>query len=290
MARHKILEVNTLTVYLLRLNAFPELLWKRVNRNPQVRIFIEAFPPMDYLSGAGKEIMTDYLLTATTEEEKLYATSLLAAGSIFNGTTLSRAIDEVPIIDTIDSTLHPMPQARILGMNLLVLKYGVKTETNQKSNFRELILKGIEQETEIWPKWSSFHGVFKLRVAQWIILSEDLELIRAFTVSLNRNQYSQGITFNYKWIDISVNIYHAWCLFLIDRKKEALEIIDNIDLLKLYIHEERLVSIYYYALSSRLYSGEKNKSSLESLDLLIKQTEYYGLKEILNDIQQHKKK
>jgi hypothetical protein len=288
MARHKILEVNTLTVYLLRLNAFPEWLWKRVNRNSQVKIFIEAFPPMDYLSGAGKEIMTDYLLTATTEEEKLYATSLLAAGSIFTGTNLSRVIDEVPIIDTIDSALHPMPQARILGMNLLVLKYGVKTETNQKSNFRELILKGIEQETEIWPKWSSFHGVFKLRVAQWIILSEDLELIRAFTVSLTRNQYSQGITFNYKWIDISVNIYHAWCLFLIDRKKEALEIIDNIDLLKLYIHEERLVSIYYYALSSRLYSGEKNKSSLESLDLLIKQTEYFGLKEILNDIQQHK--
>ena len=284
LTRQKIIEINKLTVHLHRLNTFPESLWKTLNRNPRARIFMEAFPPLDYLNGIGGEMMEDYLITATTKEEKLFATSMLAAGLIYSGKDVSIALEKIETIDSIDSNIHPMPQARLLGLNLLALKYGIKTESNQRNNFRELILKGINHETKIWPKWSSFHGVFKLRMVEWLILCGDIELLKVYDININRNQYSQGISFNYKWIDVSVNIYNAWCLFLIGKKTEALQILDKIDLLKLYIHEERLVSIYYYSLSSRLHSGDKRNSSLKSLELLVKQTEYYGLNKMLNEI------
>ena len=177
-----------------------------------------------------------------------------------------------------------MPQARVLGINLLALNSGIKTESNQTNDFKSIIIKGIKHETQIWPKWSNFHGVFKLRLIEWLILSEDIDLLMEYNININRNQYSQGISFNYKWIDVSIQVYNAWALYITDKKEEALKIIDEIDLLKLYIHEERLVSIYYYALSSRLHLGDKRNSSLKSLELLVKQTEYYGLNKMLNDI------
>jgi hypothetical protein len=284
LTRQKIIEINTLIVHLQRLNAFPESLWKTLNRNSRARIFMEAFPPLDYLNGIGRKMMEDYLQTATTREEKIFATSLLAASSLYAGKDLSVALGEIETFKSIDSNIHPMPQARILGINLLALNSGIKTESNQTNNFRSIIIKGIKHETKIWPKWSSFHGVFKLRLVEWLILSEDVELLREYIVNINKNQYSQGISFNYKWIDVSIQVYNAWALFITDNKVEALKIIDEIDLLKLYIHEERLVSIYYYALSSRLHTGEKRNSSIKTLELLTKQTEYYGLNEMLNRI------
>ena len=284
LTRQKIIEINKLTVHLQRLNTFPESLWKTLNRNPRARIFMEAFPPLDYLNGIGGEMMEDYLITATTKEEKLYATSLLAAGLIYSGKDLSIALERIETIDSIDSSVHPMPQARVLGINLLALNSGIKTESNQTNDFKSIIIKGIKHETQIWPKWSNFHGVFKLRLIEWLILSEDIDLLMEYNININRNQYSQGISFNYKWIDVSIQVYNAWALYITDKKEEALKIIDEIDLLKLYIHEERLVSIYYYALSSRLHLGDKRNSSLKSLELLVKQTEYYGLNKMLNDI------
>ena len=284
LTRQKIIEINTLTVHLQRLNAFPESLWKALNRNSRARIFMEAFPPLDYLNGAGRQMMEDYLITATAREDKLFATSLLAASSLYTGKDISIALGEIETFDSLDSNIHPMPQARLLGINLLALNSGIKTESNQTNNFKSIILKGIKHETTIWPKWSSFHGVFKLRIIEWLILSEDVELLREYNININRNQYSQGISFNYKWIDVSIKVYNAWSLFIIDKKAEALKILDDIDLLKLYIHEERLVSIYYYAISSRLHSGEKRNSSIKSLELLIKQTGYYGLFKMLNRI------
>lgn len=284
LTRQKIIEINTLIVHLQRLNALPEALWKTLNRNPRARIFMEAFPPLDYLNGIGRKMMEDFLQTANTREEKLFATSLLAASSIYSGKDLSIALREIKTINSIDSKIHPMPQARVLGINLLALNSGIKTESNQTNDFKSIIIKGIKHETQIWPKWSSFHGVFKLRLIEWLILSEDIDLLMEYNININRNQYSQGISFNYKWIDVSIQVYNAWALYITDKKEEALKIIDEIDLLKLYIHEERLVSIYYYALSSRLHSGEKRNSSIKTLELLIKQTEYYGLNEMLNRI------
>ena len=278
----KLREINQLTFYLLKINAYPTETWKKLNRIPRARIFTEAFPPIDFLHGVGEEYMRDYLVTATSEEEKMFAHSLVASGSIYSGRNLKSAVVDLELFERYDRTIHPTPQARILGLNLLALKNGIKTETNQRKGFRELILEGIENETEIWPKWSSLTNIFKLRLAEWLILSNDVKLLKAYTNSIKPLKTSQEITYKHEQFEASFEIFHAWALFLIDEKEEATEVIESIDLAKLSIHEERTISIYYYALTSRLYSGNKSTSSIKYLDLLTEQTKYHGLRTMLN--------
>ena len=284
LSPQKLREINHLTFYLLNINAYPTATWKKLNRIPRARIFIEAFPPIDFLNGVGEEYMRDYLVTATSEEEKMFANSLVASGSIYSGKNLKSSVIDLKIFERYERAIHPSPQARILGLNLLALKNGIKTETNQRKGFRELILEGIENETEIWPKWSSLTNIFKLRLAEWLILSNDVKLLKAYNKSIMTLKTSQEITITYKHeqFDVSFEIFHAWALFLLDKEEEAIHVIESIDLAKLSIHEERTISIYYYALTSRLYSGDKSTSSIKYLDLLTEQTKYYGLRTMLN--------
>ena len=284
LSPQKLREINQLTFYLLNINAYPTETWKKLNRIPRARIFTEAFPPIDFLHGVGEEYMRDYLVTATSEEEKMFANSLVASGSIYSGKNLKSAVVDLELFERYDRTIHPAPQARILGLNLLALKNGIKTETNQRKGFRELILEGIENENEIWPKWSSLTNIFKLRLAEWLILSNDVKLLKAYNKSMMTLKTSQEITITYKHeqFDTSFEIFHAWALFLLHKEEEAIHVIESIDLAKLSIHEERTISIYYYALTSRLYSGDKSTSSIKYLDLLTEQTKYHGLRTMLN--------
>lgn len=282
LSPQKLREINKLTFYLLKINAYPKETWKKVNRIPRARIFIEAFPPIDFLHGIGEEYMRDYLLTATSEEEKMFANSLIASGLIFTGHNLKSAVVDFEIFERYDPTIHPAPQARIIGLNLLALKNGINTKTNQRKDFRKLILEGIKNETKIWPKWSSLTNIFKLRLAEWLILSNDITLLKAFINSTNALKTSQEITYKYDQIEVSFEIFHAWALFLINKKQEAIQITEHIDLAKLSIHEERTMSIYYYSLTSRLYTGDKRTSSIKYLELLTEQTKYHGLRTMLN--------
>jgi len=282
LSPQKLREINKLTYNLIKIDAYPNEVWKRLNRIPRARIFTEAFPPIDYLDGIGEVYMKDYLATSSTEEERMFATSLIASGTIYTGSKLKSAVNNIKPIKKYNTTIHPSPQARVLGINLLALNNGIKTETNQNKGFRSLILKGIKDETEIWPKWSGLANIFKLRVAEWLILSNDLELLQAFYNSIKTMKSSQEITYKLDQFDVSLETFKAWVLFLLDKKEEAMNTLDTIDLEKLSVHEERTISIYYYALTSRLYSGDKGRSNMKYLDLLTEQTKYYGLRTMLN--------
>jgi len=282
LSPQKLREINQLTFYLLKINAYPTETWKKLNRIPRARIFTEAFPPIDFLNGVGELYMRDYLATATSEEEKMFANSLIASGSIYTGRNLKSAVQNLEILERYNPAIHPSPQARILGLNLLALTNGIKTSTNQRKDFKKLILEGIKNETEIWPKWSSLTNIFKLRLAEWLILSNDTTLLKAYHNSIKTLKTSQEITYKYEQFETSFEVFHAWALFLLNKQEEAINVIESIDLAKLSIHEERTISIYYYSLTSRLYSGDKSSSSIKYLDLLTEQTKYHGLRTMLN--------
>jgi len=282
LSPQKLREINQLTFYLLKINAYPTETWKKLNRIPRARIFTEAFPPIDFLNGVGELYMRDYLATATSEEEKMFANSLIASGSIYTGRNLKSAVQNLEILERYNPAIHPSPQARILGLNLLALTNGIKTSTNQRKDFKKLILEGIKNETEIWPKWSSLTNIFKLRLAEWLILSNDATLLKAYHNSIKTLKTSQEITYKYEQFETSFEVFHAWALFLLNKQEEAINVIESIDLAKLSIHEERTISIYYYSLTSRLYSGDKSSSSIKYLDLLTEQTKYHGLRTMLN--------
>ncbi|MDA1382731.1 MAG: hypothetical protein O3A22_02410, partial [Bacteroidetes bacterium] len=109
LSPQKLREINQLTFYLLRINAYPTETWKRLNRIPWARIFTEAFPPIDFLHGVGEEYMRDYLVTATSEEEKMFAHSLIASGSIYSGRNLKSAVVDLELFERYNRSIHPSP-------------------------------------------------------------------------------------------------------------------------------------------------------------------------------------
>jgi hypothetical protein len=288
----KIKEVQKLSIFLFRLEAFPENIWIRANRNPQTRLFVEAYPPIDYMSAFGKTLMQDYLMTADSTQDRLFSKSIIATGLIYTGIIYSIALDSVPEIMGIDTSIHPMPQARVLGQNLLALKHNVKTKTNQSKSFRKLIIQGIKSENNIWPRWSNFHCNFKFKIAEWIILSEDIELLSILNDAFKIHRNDQELYYRSNSDDCTLDLYRAWCLYILGDKESAMSVIENIENLKFLPHEERSMSMYYYSLVTKLNLNsktyvkieDKNKSSLNSLDLLTNQTKYIGLRKMLDSI------
>jgi hypothetical protein len=278
----KVKEVRTLSLFLFRMQAFPERLWKRAHRNPEARLFVEAYPPYDYLSGFGRNMMKDYLATSKTVESTIFAHSLLAAGDIFEGKVYSIAIGNLPYLGKLDSTIHPKPQARVFGLNLVAIRYGLQNKENLNQDFITIIKNGLENEATIWPKWSVFQCSFKMIISKWIILSDDLELIHHLNRTLEEHRNTLLLDLRNKTDDTTLDLYRAWCLYLLGEKSTAKAILDQIEMVKFPAYEERTISMYYYSLTSRLYSGKKSKSSLIELDLLTNQTEYFGLRKMLD--------
>ena len=107
---------------------------------------------------------------------------------------------------------------------------------------------------------------------------------------IHRND--QELSYRYNSDDCTLDLYRAWCLYLLGDEESAMSVIENIENLKFPPHEERSMSMYYYSLvtkfklSSKTYvkNDDKNKSSLNSLDLLTYQTKYIGLRKMLDSI------
>lgn len=259
-------------------------MWRRANRNAKARLFVEAYPPYDFLSSFGRKMMLDFLETSKTTESDIFAHSILATGSLFEGKAISNAISNLPLLGKLDSTIHPKPQARVFGINLVALKYNIRNVENQRLEFKRLIKNGLKNELKIWPIWSATQCSFKLIISKWIILSCDMELLEILNKSLNGHRNKLLINFRNKLDDTTLDMYQSWCLYLLGYKSQARSIIDQIELIKFRAYEERTNSMYYYALTSRLYTGKRRKSSLEELDLLTNQTKYFGLRKMLDVI------
>ncbi|PCJ81171.1 MAG: hypothetical protein COA49_05535 [Bacteroidetes bacterium] len=274
--------VRDLSLFLYRMQAFPEWMWRRANRNPKARLFVETYPPYDFLSSFGRKMMIDFLETSNTTESDIFAHSLLATGSLFEGKPFSISIRNLPFLGKLDSTIHPKPQARVFGINLVALKYDFRNIENQNIDFRQAIKDGLENELEIWPVWSSAQCSFKLIISKWIILSCDMELLTILNKTLDGHRNKLLIDFRNKLDDTTLDVYQSWCLYLIGEKSQARSIIDQIESVKFRQYEERTNSMFYYALTSKLYSGKRKKSSLEELDLLTNQTKYFGLRKMLD--------
>jgi hypothetical protein len=119
-------------------------------------------------------------------------------------------------------------------------------------------------------------------ISKWIILSDDLELIHHLNRTLEEHRNTLLLDLRNKTDDTTLDLYRAWCLYLLGEKSTAKAILDQIEMVKFPAFEERTISMYYYSLTSRLYSGKKSKSSLIELDLLTNQTEYFGLRKMLD--------
>ena len=272
------------TIMLYKLNALPEWLWKKSHRHPLVRLLCEYIPPLDYLNGFGKELMKDYLETSNSQQEIMFSKGLLMIKELFSAEETADTLRTVPVITELSQTIHPMPQARILGLNLLALTEGVETETNTSENFRTLIYEGINNEEMIWPRWAITTCPFIFKIIEWVTLANDKELCEEAILGIQNYRTRQDFATRQFSIDNIMDLRLSWCYYLTGREMEARTLLDSVSPDRFPSHEERTLGIWYYGLLQKTGSPKRKKSSLISLDLLTSQTGYCGLSSRLNQL------
>ena len=175
-----------------------------------------------------------------------------------------------------------MPQARILGFNLLALTEGIETEINSSKNFRTLIFEGINNEEAIWPRDAMTTCPFIIKVIEWIAIANDKSLCEEAIFGIQNYRTRQGFESRRYKLDNILDLRLSWCFYLTGKELEARALLDSVSPNRFPQHEERTLLIWYHSLIQKIGSPKRRKSSLIALDLLTTQTGYKGLTSRLN--------
>ena len=184
-----------------------------------LQFVVEQFPPLDFLSTFGKDMMTSYLRVANTPAEITFGNGVLAAGMVARDEDWAGILPMLKEPGPLNPSVHPLAESRNLGILLLACKDG-KLSVEQSVRVRELILDGLERDLEIWPRWANQNCYFALNMADWAVLSEDLEIIQA--VNENIRSFRERLDWYQRNVDIDtlLSIREVWnCIFLGERDK-----------------------------------------------------------------------
>ncbi|MAO46678.1 MAG: hypothetical protein CL823_05955 [Crocinitomicaceae bacterium] len=273
---------SAITLY--KLNAMPEWLWKKANRHPIVRLLFEYFPPLDYLNTFGADLMRDYYETSNSLQEKMFSLGLLTISQLYQAKETAKTFKTLPPVLELTQAIHPMPQARILGLHLLAQSEGIETEVNTAPNFRTLIFEGINNEEAIWPRWAVTTCPFIFKIIEWVTLANDKSLCEEAILGIQNYRTRQDFATRQFSVDNIMDLRLSWCYYLTERELEAKALLDSVSPDRFPAHEERTLGIWYYSLLEKIGSSKRRKSNLILLDLLTSQTGYIGLSSRLNQL------
>ena len=178
---------------LYRRGTFDLELWGEFKKLPHIhRFVVEQFTPLDFMSSFGRAMMEEYLAAAETREQRLFARGVIASGMVAKGKPWAQIVPYLSILAELSPSIHPLVQARQLGISLLLHS---ETDTPQEDvdRVRQLCLKGLREDVQIWPQWSHQNCYFAFNLADWATLAKDLEILQACTDSIERFRATQDL-------------------------------------------------------------------------------------------------
>ena len=92
---------------LFRLQAMPEWLWQKANRHPIARLLIDSYPPLDYLSSFGVELMKDYLETSSSLQERMFSKGLILLSELHQGQETAKTLRALPPVLELSQDIPP---------------------------------------------------------------------------------------------------------------------------------------------------------------------------------------
>lgn len=162
-----------------RRGTFDMALWSEVKQHAHIHNYIlEQFPPLDFMASFGEVMVREYLDQSSNSLQRAYGQGVIAAGMVAKGNPWPKVMEQLPRTTKLDPNAHPLVQARNIGIVLLGLK---ETEVSHEHHgeAKALILKGLKEDKAIWPQWCHHQCYFAFNLADWAVLAEDLEVIKA---------------------------------------------------------------------------------------------------------------
>ena len=232
---------------LYRRGTFSIELWGEFKKLPHIhRFVVEQFTPLDFMSSFGHHMMEEYLAIAETKEQKLFARGVIASGMVARGKPWAQIVPYLSTIDELSPSLHPLVQARQLGITLL-MHSEMDTPQEEKERVRQLCLRGLRDDIQIWPQWSHQSCYFAFNLADWATLAKDLEVIEACTENIERFRSTQDMYSRDERIDAVIDLRMIWNGMLSGDFASAKRYFHALEWTTFHTMETRALNIWYQA-------------------------------------------
>ncbi|MGB1348106.1 MAG: hypothetical protein ACPH1A_04660 [Flavobacteriales bacterium] len=232
---------------LYRRGTFNMELWGEFKKLPHIhRFVVEQFTPLDFMSSFGHHMMEEYLAIAETTEQKLFARGVIASGMVAKGKSWAQIVPYLSTIDDLSPSLHPLVQARQLGIALL-MHSEMDTPQEEKERVRQLCLRGLRDDIQIWPQWSHQSCYFAFNLADWATLAKDLEVIEACTENIERFRSTQDMYSRDERIDAVIDLRMMWNGMLSGDFASAKRYFHALEWTTFHTMETRALNIWYQA-------------------------------------------
>lgn len=236
---------------------FDVALWMRLVKHAHlVRFLIEQFPPLDFLNSFGVEMVNSYLQVAKSPSEVLYGKGLLAAGMVAQGAPWSSVAPLLPAQTALNPGCHPLIQSRNLGIQLLLNSDSQSGKTAPFPQAKELIMKGLLQDRNIWPRWAHQSCYFAFNMADWAVLSGDQEVVEAVDTNIEAFRTQQDWYNRDPAIDIILSVRQVWNGITLGHRENAKHLLKSIEWPMKESFQSRTLGLWYHGAMHALELAE----------------------------------
>lgn len=248
---------------LYRRGTFNMELWGEFKKLTHIhRFVVEQFTPLDFMNSFGSFMMEEYLAVAETQEQKLFGRGVMASGMVARGKPWSQIIPFLSPIKDLSPSIHPLVHARQLGITLL-MHSEMDTSKEENERVRQLCLRGLREDLQIWPKWSHQSCYFAFNLADWAALSKDLEIIRACNDNIERFRSTQDLYSRDERIDAVIDLRMMWNAILLGEFAKAQRYFKVLEWTMFHSMETRALSMWYHAARAYVVPEESDLAVAE---------------------------
>ena len=246
------------------------------------RVVIEQFPPLACLATFGGTMLASFAQHASTPGDLQFINSLKAAGLVAQDAPWIECIDALPRLQQLNPSIHPLVQSRQLGIAMLAESEGHPRPDGERSAV-DLALEGLHNERTLWPRWANQSCYFAFNLADWAILSREMDVVQAISENIQSFQISQDWYNRDSDMDTILNLRQVWNFIELDQKEDASDVLRRLDWLSFESMETRTLSLWYHSAMWIL-----NHASPDVCQANIEQaaavTQYHGLKRRIHEL------
>ena len=229
----------------------PQLLKLLMSGSRARKVIVELMPPLSWMHGIGTPIFEAFLANATREEERLYATGVLALHALYSG-NITEARTLLEGVDArISKDVHILPATRVMGVQWLFCALA-GNETAADLHWKQL-QRGYQLKSELTEEYPSDWSIhFCEMAARLIVISGQIQPAMShleFLRSLKRRPDLQiELGYQLRLLDIS----EAWLLWRTGRADEARELFSQINPDSHFPFDRTFGRVFYHALGEHL--------------------------------------
>ena len=245
-----------------------------VSHEHLLRFVVEQFPPLDFMNTFGGPMVEEFNKVFRAPSDAMYGHGILASGLIAMDEPWSRVLNHLPQLSALNPGIHPLVQARAIGIQLLAPREGNGSDSSW-TEAKTLALQGLREDQNIWPRWAHQNGYFAFNLADWAVLSRDREIIEAVSENIQAFRAQQDWYNRSSAIETILSIRQVWNWISLDRNDDALQLMESVEWPIVHSFEVRTLGMWYHA--ARLVLGLAPKELCEAnLRYAVSLTGYSG--------------